>query len=68
MVLAVYVVFFFICLFVYLYESTVAVFRHTRRGHRIPLQMVVSYHVVVKKKTKLYQKEGEDREGSYGRS
>jgi hypothetical protein len=30
-----------------LYECTVAVFRHTRRGHRIPLQMVVSYHVVV---------------------
>jgi hypothetical protein len=30
----------------YLYECTVAVFRHTRRGHRIPLQMVVSYHVV----------------------
>jgi hypothetical protein len=28
-------------------EYTVAVFRHTRRrGHRIPLQMVVSHHVV----------------------
>jgi hypothetical protein len=23
-----------------------SLFRHTRRGHRIPLQMVVSYHVV----------------------
>jgi hypothetical protein len=31
----------------YIYdEYTVAVFRHTRRGHRIPLQMVVSHHVV----------------------
>jgi hypothetical protein len=30
----------------YLYEYTVAVFRHTRRGHPIPLQMVVSHHVV----------------------
>jgi hypothetical protein len=28
------------------YEYTVAVFRHTRRGHHIPLQMVVSHHVV----------------------
>jgi hypothetical protein len=28
------------------YEYTVAVFRHTRRGHRIPLQMVESLHVV----------------------
>jgi hypothetical protein len=27
-------------------EYTEAVFRHTRRGHRIPLQMVVSHHVV----------------------
>jgi hypothetical protein len=27
-------------------EYTVAVFRHTRRGHQIPLQMVVSHHVV----------------------
>jgi hypothetical protein len=25
---------------------TVAVLGHTRRGHRIPLQMVVSHHVV----------------------
>jgi hypothetical protein len=30
----------------YLYEYTVAVFRHTRRGHQMPLQMVVSHHVV----------------------
>jgi hypothetical protein len=28
-----------------LYEYTVTVFRHTRRGHWIPLQMVVSHHV-----------------------
>jgi hypothetical protein len=33
-------------LFISLYEYTVAVFRHTRRGHQIPLQMVVSHHVV----------------------
>jgi hypothetical protein len=30
----------------YLYEYTVAVFRHTWRGYQIPLQMVVSHHVV----------------------
>jgi hypothetical protein len=30
----------------YVYEYTVAVFRHTRRGHWIPLQMVVSHHMV----------------------
>ena len=30
----------------FLCEYTVAVFRHTRRGHGIPLQMVVSHHVV----------------------
>jgi hypothetical protein len=35
----------FIQLF-YSYVYTVAVFRHTRRGHQIPLQMVVSHHVV----------------------
>ena len=29
----------------YFYEYTVAVFRHTRRGHCISLQMVVSHHV-----------------------
>jgi predicted metal-dependent hydrolase len=27
-------------------ECTVALFTHTRRGHQIPLQMVVSHHVV----------------------
>jgi hypothetical protein len=26
-------------------KFTVAVFRHTRRGHQISLQMVVSHHV-----------------------
>jgi hypothetical protein len=31
----------------YVYEYTIALFRHTRRGHQIPLQMVVSHHVVV---------------------
>jgi hypothetical protein len=30
----------------YLYEYTVAVSRHTKGGHQIPLQMVVSHHVV----------------------
>jgi hypothetical protein len=30
----------------YVYEYTIAVFRYTRRGHQIPLQMVVSQHVV----------------------
>jgi hypothetical protein len=37
-----------VCLIDYLfhlYEYTVAVIRHTRRGHKIPLQMVVSHHV-----------------------
>ena len=29
----------------YVYEYTVAIFRHTRRGHQIPLRMVVSHHV-----------------------
>jgi hypothetical protein len=41
--------FFFIYLFIYLfiiYKYTVAVFRCTRRGHQISLQMVVSHHVV----------------------
>ena len=37
--------FFKISLF-YVCEYTVAVFRHNRRGHHIPLQMVVSHHVV----------------------
>jgi hypothetical protein len=30
----------------YVYEYTFTVFRHTRRGYPIPLQMVVSHHVV----------------------
>jgi hypothetical protein len=30
----------------YVYEYIVAVFRHTKRGHQIPLQMVVSHHGV----------------------
>ena len=40
---------FFFLRFIYsfnVYEYTVAVLRRTRRGHRIPLQMIVSYHVV----------------------
>jgi hypothetical protein len=38
-------VFFFKDLFI-TYKYTVAVFRHTRRGRQISLQMVVSHHVV----------------------
>jgi hypothetical protein len=39
--------FFFFCKDSFIYFIyTVAVFRHTRRRNRIPLQMVVSYHVV----------------------
>jgi hypothetical protein len=34
-----------ICLF-HVCEYTVAVFRHSRREHQIPSQMVVSHHVV----------------------
>jgi hypothetical protein len=53
-VVVVVVVFFFVVVVVdnvffkiYLfYEYTIAVFSHTRRGHRIPLHMVVSHHVV----------------------
>jgi len=29
-----------------IYKYTVTVFRYTRRGHQISLQMVVSHHVV----------------------
>ena len=32
-------------LFIIICKYTVAVFRHTRRRHQIPLQMVVSHHV-----------------------
>jgi hypothetical protein len=38
-------IYLFIYLF-YAYEYTIVLFRHTRRGHQIPLQMVVSHHVV----------------------
>jgi hypothetical protein len=40
--------FLFLDLFIYFYEceDTVTVFRHTRRGHWVPLQMVVSHLVV----------------------
>ena len=31
--------------FFYVREYTVSLFRHTRRGHQISLQMVVSHHV-----------------------
>jgi hypothetical protein len=33
---------------IHLYEYTVAVFRHTRKGHQISLQMIVSHHVLAK--------------------
>jgi hypothetical protein len=42
-------VFFFFFFKIYLFiicKHTVAVFRHTRRGRQILLQMVVSHHVV----------------------
>jgi len=29
-----------------IYKYTVAIFRHTRRGHQISFRMVVSHHVV----------------------
>ena len=38
--------FFFKDLFIIICKYTVAVFRHTRRGSQILLQMVVSHHVV----------------------
>jgi hypothetical protein len=41
--------FFFLTLFIYLFitcKYTLAVFRHSRRGRQISLQMVVSHHVV----------------------
>jgi hypothetical protein len=37
---------FFKDLFIVLCKYTIAVFRHTRRGHQISLEMVVSHHVV----------------------
>ena len=33
------------CFFKDLYQYTVAVFRHTKRGHQIPLEVVVSHYV-----------------------
>jgi hypothetical protein len=38
--------FFLKILFIIIIKYTVAVFRHTRRGHQISIQMVVSHHVV----------------------
>jgi hypothetical protein len=43
-VLCVFLKFLFVCLFLDLFY--VAVSRHTRRGHQIPLQMAVSHHGV----------------------
>jgi hypothetical protein len=46
-----------LCLFIfknyllYIYEYTVAVFRHTRRRHQIPLQRVASHHIVAGNQT-----------------
>jgi hypothetical protein len=40
-------VFFFLKIYLFITcKYTVAVFRHTRRGRQISLQMVVSHHVV----------------------
>jgi hypothetical protein len=38
--------FFLTDLFIFVSKYTVAVFRHTRRGHQISLWVIVSYHVV----------------------
>jgi hypothetical protein len=39
--------FFFFKIYLFIIcKYTVAVFRHTRRGHQISLQMVVKHHVV----------------------
>jgi hypothetical protein len=38
--------FFFKELYIFCIWYTVVVFRHTRRGHQIPLQMFVSHQVV----------------------
>jgi hypothetical protein len=40
-----FILFVFKDLFI-IYKYTVVVFRHTRRRHQIPLQMVVRHHVV----------------------
>jgi hypothetical protein len=47
MLLSQFLFFFFFKIYLfYGYEYIVAIFRHTRRGHWIPLQMVVNHHVV----------------------
>jgi hypothetical protein len=38
--------FFILFIYYYLYEYIVVAFKHTGRGHQIPLQMVVSHHVI----------------------
>ncbi|EDL87920.1 rCG37603 [Rattus norvegicus] len=43
--MAAFFIFFKVYSFI-IYKYTVAVFRYTRRGHQISLQMVVSHHVV----------------------
>jgi hypothetical protein len=43
--LAIFFFFFFKIYLFYVYEYTIAVFRHSRRGRQITLQMVVSHHV-----------------------
>jgi hypothetical protein len=47
LILFIYLIGFFKDLLFYVYEYTVVLFTHTRRRHRILLQMVVSHHVVV---------------------
>jgi len=43
---ATYRSYFFLKIYLFIiHKYTVAVFRHTRRGHQISLQMVVSHHV-----------------------
>ena len=41
-----YVLLFFKDLFIIIHKYTVAIFRHTRRGRKISLWVVVSHHVV----------------------
>jgi hypothetical protein len=44
---SVYIVLFFLKIYLFIIcVYTVAVFRHSRRGHQITLRMVVSHHVV----------------------
>jgi hypothetical protein len=45
-VMFIYLFYFLKNLFIIISKYTVAVFRCTRRGHQISLQMVVSHHVV----------------------